>query len=416
LLLAFTHITEQYKNAFFAFGIDANSHIGSVSSPSVGNVAPDRESPNGYLFRRLLESLSLLAVNTAHDIGHTWSSTRNYHHRIDFLCVCIKHLSCVVRCFIPSIDVSIADNEHHRVVAVELALSDQLRVDSSHAAAPVASPKLNFEPSSLDDPSNQAHFQQLISRFVPSEAAYRDAHKQNEEVASYIKQCASSVFAKGSQHPRKPWVSARSWSLIQCKSKRRRMQHALCRARKPFLVATVFFAWAAIIVAPYSPGSHPPHFGWGAMCKATRPAAAFFIICRFVAYVSHSICVVNRRLRSTVPDDKQLFMHDIAWQLKCKYNTGDTATSFKFVRLLGGCVPKPFKAFKKADGSITTFPSECYTVWRDHLVQLFRCRVVEHIEPLCNETQKYEPCDVSFTPPAVLNGIAKLNAKKGGRY
>jgi exonuclease III len=69
------YVTTKFPSHTIIVGIDANSRVGSVQSPCIGNVDPDVENDNGSLFRQHIQASDLRAVNTWHPVGRTWTSS-----------------------------------------------------------------------------------------------------------------------------------------------------------------------------------------------------------------------------------------------------------------------------------------------------------------------------------------------------
>ena len=104
-----------------ALCIDANARVGSIQSDSIGPACPSNESENGTVFRTILETHRLRAVNTFIDGSPTWAGSRGHLSRIDYICVPLQHGDAVTHCAICSdIDLTPSSRDDHRALMVSL--------------------------------------------------------------------------------------------------------------------------------------------------------------------------------------------------------------------------------------------------------------------------------------------------------
>ena len=65
--------------------MDANARVGSIQTPGIGPVEPQRENENGAFLRWFSGDCGLSAVNTFFSAGHTWTDSNGHKLRIDYV-------------------------------------------------------------------------------------------------------------------------------------------------------------------------------------------------------------------------------------------------------------------------------------------------------------------------------------------
>ena len=80
-----TKLRTSYDLEWFVL-LDANGKVGSVPSPMIGPVSPEREKENGMQLRLFADDHEMMVSNTwGPESGFTWTSSKGTRSRIDYV-------------------------------------------------------------------------------------------------------------------------------------------------------------------------------------------------------------------------------------------------------------------------------------------------------------------------------------------
>eukprot|EP00972_Heterocapsa_arctica_P062642 9237688-Heterocapsa_arctica.AAC.1 len=92
----------------------------------------------------------------------------------------------------------------------------------------------------MHDPMMQDQFAKLMWQFDPSAGCSVDAHL--DELTSHIKASAKKAYGRPVCAPRKPWISASTWSTLQHIAPLRRVMRKFRAASRNLVMECAFVA------------------------------------------------------------------------------------------------------------------------------------------------------------------------------
>ena len=176
--------------------VDANAHVGSIPSPSIGKCVVQAENENGASLRATTEETSVVLVNTFFDAGPTWTGSTGKQSRIDYVGVSTKLKACIARCFIAE-DIYLATGER-----------DDHNVWAAHRQAPAVTYAAKYTTASVNVPARAAYFQRLMADFIPRHVAKESTSCRaagdatTSAFAEHAKWAASQSFLPRGRMPR----------------------------------------------------------------------------------------------------------------------------------------------------------------------------------------------------------------------
>ena len=390
-----TMLTAKY-HVSWSLLLDANARTGSILSHAIGTSMASKENDNGARLRVLAEAHGLVLANTfGEGAGPTWTSTRNTHWRIDYVClprdVFLGMSSCKVD---RTIDLSLnASDDHLAVVATATFIP----------RSPLALEEKAFRVNKLNlgNPCMLQVFQRLMWEFpvVPA-CLHIDDHLERLNV--YVKWAAKISFGSHKDRPRKKWISADTWVLIKLVAPLRRSRHESLLLERSHFLAFCFCAWRCASVQPLPSASVQQVHGASdqqltaavvspEVCRLRADSRSpWFLqgaavdadvgVCKWRwlgARISSTIFRVQAAARPMLERDRTDFLDGLALQASLAMNNGDSRSSFAIVRSLGGRAIKFNSSIKKLDGTLAATPGDVSLRWQEHFAEVFCGDVVD---------------------------------------
>ena len=307
-------LVEKYPQAFLLLLGDLNARLGSVNSQSVGSENAVQQNTNGSLFHTQLLANGLVAINTFLGAGATWRHALGKTARIDYVCCLVNKVELVTRVWVSDrIDTTLNESTDHSAVCVcfsgvKVSEGDALGADSSGKdKAPL--PALKVDSQKLRDPVAAQRFSDMLWGFIdysPRVQGCIDNHQQRW--SQFVRQCALQCFGGRTDAPRKPWISPAAWSGIRLLAPLRRQAHACVELRNTVLVRAIFFAWAALLLYPFTVQdsltvAHVAR-GWLALAKYEEYRSTFIFVARFVASMFRATALIVLAVKACVNADR----------------------------------------------------------------------------------------------------------------
>ena len=258
-------------------GIDANARVGELQCDWIGGVAPEAENNNGARLREFLCEVELVAVNTFHDAGTTWTSTYGTKTRIDYVLTTQKLATLVSRCTTcTDIDLATAVKDDHTALATDFNNVSSLLVEmaakigrtNAFVRSRQQQPR-KYTPESMKNPNNRWYFQHAVATaWQYSKVRRRAASAQQQQqdwvrnpntlgrtelnpsaysveadvklLVNAVRDAADKFFDAQATAPRKPWLSQRTWEIVSFAKKCAQCAEGCCVPRGPICLASRF--------------------------------------------------------------------------------------------------------------------------------------------------------------------------------
>ena len=369
-------VIKSEKCSAIILNIDANGRVGSNTSLSVGNDFAADEDDNGRRLRCLLEEHSLTATNTVSGGNNTWTSPDGHQARIDYTCISTWLIPFSSNSYtISDFELSPTDKRDHVPVVVDVdfraAISkcvDLQTIDEcSKSAAKSASNRLRLDKALLQDPVKRELYEGELSKLKDRVVAKHDMSvpagidsalgEWNDEVAVITKAIFSpSLVGK----PRKPWISAWSWSIIRNIAPIRRIIFSYRKNMLRSYLVIVFDAWHNNTRLRFSIG-----------CDRTRSSPSKLCVMQVKSYLAiarwqRNISLLQKASKWTLRNDKLCRLENLAMQAASAADDNDMAESNRVIRVLGGLPPKVAASIYDEDGNILNDRTAILDRWNRH--------------------------------------------------
>ena len=325
----------------------------------------------------------------------------------------------VKQCYIPeSIELARTAKEDHRVVVALLLITGRLEPQGKRFDRR----KGFFDTNGLKNEWLCSQFQQLMWKFRPSQCASITDHA--EEFAQFIRNTARRVFGPAKKQPIKPWVSQRTWAILQHIGPVRRFMHSARHQTSVVFLAMYLHAWAALLPETFPMRTHmltqrgagtivTYGFGW---CAIARYAIARG--CRqtwrcLEASAYGAIVLLQKNISQYIREDRRLYYDHLAIQAQTAATHGDLRGTYVIVKKLTGAPVKPPKAVRLLDGTVSTSTQDRCNRWQQHFMQVAGGRLVETLRELESSSASCVNENFIVTPSRILASNMRLGRNKG---
>jgi hypothetical protein len=382
LLAAELALAQRSKGSFVLLGIDANAHVGSTPSVASGIIESQEENDNGAALRSTAEEHGLRILNTFFAAGPTWTGSGGHRSRIDYLVTSDKLFDYAVGCWVCSgIDLATSLRDDHSVLYAKITGFCKALLCSSEGTSQrsllqdCGAPK--YAKQSLRDPARVCYFQRLLSQFVPQfsdHALVAGTRAQLDATAAgfvdHVKWAARQSFVLVADAPRRPWISTRTWEVIQMGSKCRGILRRWKKTAGACLCSLVLRCWHAVRT------SLPPADDT-ILCAVTWYCGLERNTSSMIAQTLHSLGKLVRLRRPLLLYDRQVSLLTAADAAQKAADNNETRKLYSIVKGLAGKEAAPLSGIKHEDGSTIIDSSETTARWRRHFAALFRADVVD---------------------------------------
>ena len=325
---------------------DMNAKLGSITSQSVGACGSEEENDNGSRTRLFLQCQGLCAVNTmcVSGCGPTWTGSRGHKARLDYIGLSMSMLPNVRACYVDkSIDLATAMREDHSAVALDLVLPMQADSDKTGQPHDVNEKQRNklrpprIDADALADPWRRESFERQLA--YVSDAVESNAQSLEVKISPagiderlrhwshLVLALARKVFGAKTTVPKKRWVSAASWDIVQWIAPTRRKIHSCQAAARDFMLRTLWRVWKAAC------GST------GAVLTDQAARLASWTTFRYLleaAWWRRRLELLQQASRSSLDADRTQHLEELAAEADHAASMGNWTTSYKIVRQLAG--------------------------------------------------------------------------------
>ncbi len=339
---------------------DFNGKLGSVSSPSVGNVDPEEENDGGMRLRQFAEAHQLIVANTflSSQPTKTWCDANGTWHRIDYAVLDHELQSGLQASWVDdAIDLSTAEREDHRVVGLQLEVSHDVA-----PSPPKARAKPRWHKHLLRDYDTCQHFRQCLA-LQPRPPATASSDEKLEAFNNAVSVTAQNIFCDRTPTPRKKWLSTTTWELVRPVASLRRASHS---SRLAVSQRRMRIAFEALRHA-----NAPDSFCFALLALPLQ--RAWHLEAQTLGRLMRQQAAVRLAVRS----DRIAFIEHVAADAADACARGDTRQLYSLVQKLGGYIGRPDEAVINADGSVTCSPEEHDQRWLEHFVELFDGTLVD---------------------------------------
>ena len=398
-------------------GIDANARVGELQCDGIGGVAPETENANGARLREFLCETRLVAINTFHNAGTTWTSSHGTKSRIDYVLASQTLVPLVSHCATcANVDLATAVKDDHDALAVGVndfsMLLSELASNTGQTSQFVRSRQQQarkYTSDSLKDASNRWHFQHAVAaawqrscirrRGLVQESIVPSAYTVEADVkllADTVRDAAGKCFDAQSSAPRKPWLSHRTWEIVSFANSMRTMRRRMLCSQRTHLLGLGFRLWL------------------GSLTENVNSRTSYVVICRVVSTCNlyDSICaktdwriaLLERNIRLAckiraqyVVCDKVASIENAADEAQAAADANDSKKLFTIVRRLAGVPMKALNTLKDAGGNIISSSADLVALWRNHFSCIFKANVIDEL-PLAAASVDLENEDVTCDP------------------
>ena len=218
---------------------DANTRVGSVSTPYVGPAEQEEEDERGMCFHQLLATLGWTPPSTWLGGGTTWQSSATRWHRIDYVSIPVHLMAAVLH---TSTDTSAAisiggdaTKEDHRPAVVSLSL----RLGKPISVPPGTMRPTFFSRAALKLPEVQDALQKEWASTPPLPADWT-ADQMEAAISRRSRQLLAHLCPKDKPAPRADWMTHEVWLLIRSQALVRRSFFQMQRRRVTALLGIFF--------------------------------------------------------------------------------------------------------------------------------------------------------------------------------
>ena len=373
------------KNTFVFIGVDANAHLGSITSTSVGPCQEQVENQNGLRLRMLAEEARLLVTNTFWNAGPTWTGARGHKSRIDYFLVPLEAVNTISQCeVLDKIDLATGVREDHAALAV---LFDDLFSELlPRAVAPKEERHLEpfivkrFTKRSLNDPVAVDWFQTLLWRYRPclTEASVSPAQveKLAADTIELLKWAAEMSFEPVAAQPRQKWISENTWAIITWGCAARKQLRSVGQRVRDSILLQFLRLWRLAALWPPTPGQQTTlqHEvdDQVFLCRILRTRAVLERAVREAACARNAALLLDRRdaAEKAAVEGQRASDH------------GDSKTFFRIVRSLAGAKPAAAAAIQDENGVPLTSAADTIARWRAFFAGVFKGEIVDSLDTI----------------------------------
>ena len=206
--------------------VDANAHLGSDTSPFVGSADAEGQCAAGEAMHQALAELHLAAPATFLGGGPTWRHPLGAWSRCDY--VLIPHLwlaACVQTFTDADAALAIGFREDHRVVFAKLELANRpVHLGTAAAPGPWAQPRDVWA-----KPEVAAELERRWGE-APSLPDYWPAQLAENALTAFSTAVAVAACPRQQARPKRPWISADTWTVIRLHAAARKSFFRLARS------------------------------------------------------------------------------------------------------------------------------------------------------------------------------------------
>jgi hypothetical protein len=415
-----TAMTERMKrkwtNITLLLGIDANARVGSVRSQYIGTARPDRENANGTSFRHFLEATHIYAYNTYVDAGRTWVSPKGGKEaRIDYVGSSKPPLIAQNQPrVISGIELATSGREDHRVVASDVTI---MFMPPSH---PASGSRFAIDLGNVGDPARARIFQDKMWAYMPPPHVVNDVDKHLEDFLQHVRSAAQFAFGRKRKCARQPWISHRTWGLLQYVAPLRRGLHTLREKSGSAILKYSFVVWASCTTLDFVPGADVfqtsrEQCGRGWIALTAIPHVRWWLAAtrRLLAGALHTLGLIHVAMKHFIWDDKADFLWRMASRAATAAEYQDSRAAYKIVRLLSGFQPRRFKTVRMRDGTISSSASQYAERWEDHFTELLQGAILNN--PTSTVTAPAQPLQPIGFRPSVTRVEKKIQQLGDGK-
>ena len=196
-------------------GGDLNARLGQVESDSVSNVCPEPENAGGRLLHPVLLKHNLFAANTFPAVHQGPSATWRHHTvgggRLDYFVLHQTWKSFEPHTFLQFDLDTFAQQDDHQ--ALQLSLHFVLVDQTTKRSRPV-----RLRPQALQEPEARSRFVAALDALPPIPWAM-GVGCHAEFLTQQLQQLSVTHFKSSHKHPRQPYMSPHTWSLVQCRKR-----------------------------------------------------------------------------------------------------------------------------------------------------------------------------------------------------
>ncbi len=194
--------------------IDANGRLGSIQSCAVSTEGYSQEEDRGGArFHTFLLDHDMLMI-PHDDSGVTWTSSADFHHRIDYVATTAELAAATTKAYTMS-DIDKQHDGDHYPACLHLCFT-------ATASSNKLPKTLRLDRRLLRSSDSQSAFASALSA-LPLQPWEMEANDHNHEVAEQIRQAAKTAFQTQDKPIFKPYIQRSTYSLINIRRQVRRV-------------------------------------------------------------------------------------------------------------------------------------------------------------------------------------------------
>ena len=143
-----------------------------------------------------------------------------------------------------------------------------------------------------------------------------------EHLNGYVRSAAMKTFGAPTSEPRKPWVSAATWSIIRMVAPTRRELHKVLRQNPPVISRGAFMCWVAAASGCGRLASCNT-FKWIAVGNAADSETEARRLTQLTAKWFRWIKTLQKLAAPSLEADRKDFLDDAAFRLECAMEDND---------------------------------------------------------------------------------------------
>ena len=342
--------------ADFILLADANAHLGSLPTPSVGDHQPETENGAGEVFHSFLQQHGGHLPSTFADNhvgpGHTWTAPSGVQHRLDYVVVPLAWADFWLHSEVLFDTESLQKRDDHWPVYLQAAFMRRAPV-----GPPPASRREVHRPPKPLAADQRTGVTQVLSRYhwhVDVDWHYQSLANFWQDAAARLTQCESPL-------PRQPYLSPATLRLVQLRA---RFAPLPAAGSQPALLAAAFSAFArAARHSWFTSQELNILWRWSVLLDFSEAEALFRLY-----HLGH-------HLRKFVARDRAAHLQKLADNVQA-HDLSDAARLFESVRKAfpstrsgRHSVFQPLPAVQAPDGQWAITAQDRLEVWRTHFAR-----------------------------------------------
>ena len=338
---------------------DANARVGSELHDGVGPWRAQVQDDAGAALVNFLGEFKLglpstfeskVADSSLGEQWHTWTSSANKRHRIDYVAIPLEWMDHVeTHGIVHSVENAILGSDHRSpYVVLSVPCGRSFMHDESLFR------RQHYNKHLLRDNSCCEVFRNKLAEIsvIPWEL---DATSHYHILQDAVVQAAAEAFPLRALAPKKPWISTDTLALLDARDDARKELRGYATADRLSLATLAFALWAQACC------EHDRNISWH---LHPAPVHALRAACL------QRISFISQLVRAAIRREKGAWRHDVLWRASKHTEAGEHEQARRTVKQLLPRQARPLPMLASASGAPATTAKDVDILWRKHFSEL----------------------------------------------